>query len=330
MLFFTMCVLEDIPIWMRLLFRLHGVIQFPTKTSTDTLSKTVPRLWCIPLYVCYFYICVMWLTNSFATPYANEVMHNVEITALLLGTILMGLNIVVFYRRNNSLHLLLLKINDIKVVLMPTSSIIPHQSSDWLELIVFVLYLINIIFAFFFDMAIYFLFCYIPITTSCLNHVFLSKVLANIRHQFDVIDQYLQKQINCVDLHTIFPFTKVEKIRELKEAEKSFNIYRMEELSLLHYDLVNLAVAVSRLFDVTTMVAMVVWFVWVIDTFYMLVIFAVNQIQMESPFINLFMTTSSLFFLVWFFLMVRMYSRTQQTVRKWLQVYKLISRLSGE
>jgi hypothetical protein len=136
MLFFTMCVLEDIPIWMRLLFRLHGVIQFPTKTSTDTLSKTVPRLWCIPLYVCYFYICVMWLTNSFATPYANEVMHNVEITALLLGTILMGLNIVVFYRRNNSLHLLLLKISDIKVVLMPTSSIIPHQSSDWLELIV--------------------------------------------------------------------------------------------------------------------------------------------------------------------------------------------------
>jgi hypothetical protein len=311
-----MCVLEDIPIWMRLLFRVYGILQFPSKMPTDTLSKIIARLWCIPLYMFHFYTFVMWLTNAVSSPYLNEVRENVDFMASLLCMLVIGINIVVSHRRSNSLHLILLKIKEIKSLLTAATSKNPSQSSDWLELILLLSCSLNIILAFSFDMGIYVLFFYIPSSISCLNHVFLNKVLTTIRNQFEVIDQHLQKQINCVDLNTIFPLTKVEKIRQLKEAEKTFNICRIEELSLLHFDLVNLAIEVSKLFDVTTLVAMVTWFGMVIDTIYTIIFCVMNGIQIDPPSLFWYTLTTLLFFLLWFFFMVRMYSRTQQTVRK--------------
>ncbi|KAJ3638017.1 hypothetical protein MTP99_001428 [Tenebrio molitor] len=310
-----MCVLEDVPVWMRLLFRLHGVIQFPSKTSTNTLSKIVFRLWCIPLYVFHFYTFVIWLTNTIHPNYLNDILENVNLIASFSSVVLMGVNVVVSYRRSNNLHHLLQKINDIKVFLTPSSPKNQSQSFDWLELILLLLYLINIIAIFSFNMIMLFLFCHIPASISCINHVFLNKVLSTIRNQFEVIDQHLQKQIDRVDLYEIFPLTKVEKIRQLKESERSFNICRIEDLSLLHYDLVNLAVEVNKLFDVTTMVAMGMWFGFVIDGTYSIIFLVVNNIEMD-PFLVLYMLTSLLFFLAWFFFMVRMYSLTQQTANK--------------
>ncbi|KAH0821319.1 hypothetical protein GEV33_001472 [Tenebrio molitor] len=294
----------------------YGILQFPSKMPTDTLSKIIARLWCIPLYTFHFYTFLMWLTNAVSSPYLNEVRENVDFMASLLCMLVIGINIVVSHRRSNSLHLILLKIKEIKSLLTAATSKNPSQSSDWLELILLLSCSLNIILAFSFDMGIYVLFFYIPSSISCLNHVFLNRVLTTIRNQFQVIDQHLQKQINCVDLNTIFPLTKVEKIRQLKEAEKTFNICRIEELSLLHFDLVNLAIEVSKLFDVTTLVAMVTWFGMVIDTIYTIIFCVMNGIQMDPPSLFWYTLTTLLFFLLWFFFMVRMYSRTQQTANK--------------
>ncbi|RZB39827.1 7tm 7 domain containing protein [Asbolus verrucosus] len=98
----------------------------------------------------------------------------------------------------------------------------------------------------------------------------------------------------------------------LKEEEITFNMLRIQELSHLHYNLVNLTLKINELFGITTIVAMVVWFGYAIDTMYLSVYFTFHKMTDDTFILYTFYIVYLLFHFSWLFIMVAMFSRTRE------------------
>ncbi|KAJ3638012.1 hypothetical protein MTP99_001425 [Tenebrio molitor] len=310
-----MYFVKEIPFWVRLVYKFYGVIPFPLSTPS-TFSSIVPHLYCLPFYIFYIYTCTVWLQDTINSAYSIDLIDYIDVTLALVGIFAITTSVVSKYWISNKISLLLEKVHDIKVVLSCGTPKKQKYHFNWSETILVTAVVVNYALTLFTDESNFIFFCYIPSGVCCLNHLFLSNVLRSIRDQFDLINHHLQRQVNSVDLVKNFPLTRHEKIKQLKEKDVSSNIRHIEQLSLFHYDLVHLAKDINSLFDVTTIVSMAMWFNCVVDASYDLVYFVVNKIELDAPLQFWYIQANLLFFLLWLFVMVRMYSRTQQSANE--------------
>jgi ABC-type multidrug transport system fused ATPase/permease subunit len=309
-----MYFVKEIPFWVRLVYKFYGVIPFPLSTPA-TFSSIVPHLYCLPFYIFYTYTCTVWLQDTINSAYSIDLIDYIDVTLALVSIFAITTSVVSKYWISNKISLLLEKVQDMKVVLSCGTPKKRKYHFNWSETILVTAVVVNYALTLFTDESNFIFFCYIPSGVCCLNHLFLSNVLRSIRDQFDLINHHLQRQVNSVDLVKIFPLTRHEKIKQLKEKDVASNIRHIEQLSLFHYDLVHLAKDINSLFDVTTIVSMAMWFSCVVDASYDFVYFVVNKIEPDAPLQFWYIQANLLFFLLWLFVMVRMYSRTQQSVR---------------
>ncbi|KAJ3655431.1 hypothetical protein Zmor_014563 [Zophobas morio] len=227
-----MCLLEKIPLWRKIIFRLLGVIQFSC-TST-AFSSFMSRVWCLPVFTIYYYYSFLWM--SFLSKQISSTLLIVHAVISSVGTVFMTTSLVSFYYRSNKLKSLILKLNVIEDKFPP---LFQQQERDWYKVLIILITILGILLIPDFKMRNVFVVYYlIPVGVAYQNHVFLETILERIRCHFRSINQHLEKQIHAVDLYEIFPFSKDSKIQQLKEKEKFSNLCQIHELSHLHYDLV--------------------------------------------------------------------------------------------
>ncbi|RZB66640.1 7tm 7 domain containing protein, partial [Asbolus verrucosus] len=308
-----MCLLKGIPTWLQYIYRIAGILQFSSTVPKNAIAKILSRLWCFPLYFLYYYIFVAWIITEHKTMEFGKIRRGIDMTITSVTFCSVTLSVVMFHRRSNQLQLLLTKVGGIKYILQ----ISPKKQSNHHDLfgsILLVLIVLNFVFACFLQNmeATFLFFCYISPSIGALDHLFLSNILRFVRCQFETINQHLQRQVRAVDLSEIFPLTKAEKIKNMKEHEISFNICKIQELSHLHYDLVNLATDINKLFEITTIVSIAMWFGYVIDTIHYIIHVMIHT--GENKILSLSCLGSYLLvFFLWLFIMVRSYSLTQKT-----------------
>lgn len=206
------------------------------------------------------------------------------------------------------------KVDDIKTKL---SSREKQPLLNWIQIALVFPVLINYLFFFFSNSYLRYVFYnYIPLGMGFLTHSFLANILNEIRNLFSTINVAFQKQVdaNSVDLSKIFPFTNPEKLKKFKKAETAFTIRQTEQLASIYYELVTIVVQINDLFNVTTMVSLVMWFGFVMDASYDFVYFLVNKEEPEPLLEFWYMEAHFVFFVLWFFAFMRMFSDTQKMV----------------
>ncbi|RZB39533.1 gustatory receptor [Asbolus verrucosus] len=305
-----MCFIEEIPFWQRYIYKFVGILQFATSIPENAFSRAFSRLWCFPLYLLYYSLSVVSFLSQFEIIESVGIFTGIDMVTSTGSFFCVTISLIMFYWRSNQLRSLLIKVNEIKLVLVTSPS--KQRTHDWLGSILVALIVLNFTLTPVFDDTIAAFLFYISTAIGSLDHLFLSNILGFVRSQFEAINQHLRRQIDTVDLSKLFPLTKVEKIKQLKEHEITLSIRRIQELSLLHCDLVNLVTEISGLFEITTITSMAMWFGFVINAIHYAVYIIGNMQEGETTFLYC-MTLYVTFFSLWLYIMVRSFSRTQET-----------------
>ncbi|XP_044264547.1 putative gustatory receptor 28b [Tribolium madens] len=303
-----MRLLANTPLPLILLYKLLGIIQFPLNSDSSFIS----RFWCLPFYSYFFYISYIYTTY---TRNLTGMFKYIDQMAGYTGFLAMLTSMVMFYKRSNDLKTLLRTLEPLQINSIRTKTTNTHQ---WVRSGLFASITSNILFYPFLPSDVsYYFFCFLPLVVNALDHLFLSDILDDISTKFDQINQNFQRQIKSVDLFVIFPLTKIEKVKNLKQDEVTFNMQKIQELSHLHYKLVRLTVKISGLFEITTITGMIMWFGYVIDTMYLFIHIRSRHEDTNSLIV---IYTFNIFFLFfcfyWFLVMVAMFSRTQRHANK--------------
>ncbi|XP_068892872.1 putative gustatory receptor 28b [Tenebrio molitor] len=299
------------PVFFIYLYKLTGIVQF--STNNTPFSKFLARLWCLPLYAYFIYVTVAY---SMISRNILGIFKYVDKMAGYTSGLTMLVSIFMFYRRSDELKSLLTKLDSIEIYLVGNNGRYSRRD-NWVRVGLIgtiVIYILTFPFVHMnYNSSFYY---FIPPIVASLNHLFLKDILNCIWDKFELINQHFQRQINSVDLFVIFPLTKAEKVRTLKEDEITFNIQRIQELSHAHYNLVLLTTRITALFDITTIMSMMMWFGCVIDTIYYIMYVTNNDIEDDVVVVYAANMIYLMFCFYWLFFMVGMFSTTQKKANK--------------
>ncbi|EFA01384.2 gustatory receptor 140 [Tribolium castaneum] len=211
--------------------------------------------------------------------------------------------------RGNKLKSLLIELDKFRNI-APTNK---TQSFDYFEILLLVLLTIAEFYGLFINDWTVFVYC-IPPTMGCFDHLFLNEILKRFRNYFNTINAKLEKEATSIDLNKLFPLTKIDKIKKLEEVETHFQIRCIQDLALLRHDLVDLVLEINKIFSTITIASMVIWFSCTVDLIYLMINMLVHSGQ--TDFLEFWFPVVIIFlFVLWLLVMVRMYSRTQQSVK---------------
>ncbi|KAJ3648638.1 hypothetical protein Zmor_020429 [Zophobas morio] len=326
-----MCLLDEIPFWIKIVYHFHGVIQFTCscKNPSNSLSQFISVLWSFVLFSFYSFCSVL----SFYL-FVREIESNLVKVEVIISTanIFFSLiSIVIYFLRRNKLKKILKELYEVKTDFSLSAQ---KDGNNWIKISLFVTVVLNLCCLPNLNkswMSLYLILAYyvIPVGMAFLNHLFLSDILEAVRVEFNTINRELERVVNRTDLNLIFPLTKISKIKQLEESDKTFSILRIEELSFLHYNLVHQLLQVLKLFDVTIIISMVLWFGYVIILTYKFMEPIVDG-YLEDLAEILYVTTNLLFYYLWLFILISTLSRTQREANKtsvyvhqiWNQYYR--------
>ncbi|KAJ3648636.1 hypothetical protein Zmor_020427 [Zophobas morio] len=288
-----MCLVEDIPIGLRTIYHLCGIIQFTC--SPNRFTQIISRLLFLPFFLFYGYCCVKWFIYLILIIRTDFMKFEVVMT--LWATFTEITSMIVFTLRNRKLKTVLLKLNEIKIKFRFVEK--KKLWHDWVKTLTFVtiilqLVLILNVYRTWWSIHLIFAYIFIPPITCLLNNLFLDNVLQAFYIQFRAINSEIQEISRLSDIS--FDFTK---FRDL------------EELSLLHYNLVRLVLEINSLFDVTILTSMVLWFGNIVSILFIFVESVLKGILPRMRF-RLYLLCLLIHYLLWLFIVVRMYSRTQK------------------
>ncbi|KAJ3641797.1 hypothetical protein Zmor_028271 [Zophobas morio] len=142
-----------------------------------------------------------------------------------------------------------------------------------------------------------FVYYFMPSKIGLCAHLFLDEILKSIRLEFIKINKELERRA-------------VRDLVNLNQQEIYSMLCRTDELTLHHSDLVSLATDFNKLYDIVTISSMITWLVSVIDAVYVLM----HNLWVETTITItalVFTAVNILIYFLWFSLMVRMYSSTQ-------------------
>lgn len=315
-----MCLVEDIPVIFRFIFKFYGIIQSSCKPT-----KFSPRFWCLPTYLIFSFSCFRLYQTISKFASMSLFFKDLDRVVNFLCIIPLGVTILIANFRSNKLKKLLVKLQDLEIT--------KSCRYDMLEILLFISIIITYILMLFFDDWDSHMFYYMAAPTlGCLDHLFLNEILKRFQDQFEAINTKLQKITIRKDLFEIFSLTRQDKIQKFKDRDNQ--IKTIQNLSLLHYDLVNLAYKINNLFGITTIVSMLVLFVFTIDITYIILYHWVKSIEPHPTTLFWYFGFCDIFFILWLLVMVRMFSRTENLViinnftKKKIYYFRLITLLS--
>ncbi|KAJ3648648.1 hypothetical protein Zmor_020436 [Zophobas morio] len=303
-----MSLIENTNVILKYFYKLLGIIQFTTDEDPSTISTVFSHIYPIPTFAYFFYASTIYMLKNDGTvsTYTSTCVEKIGGYSSLLT---MLTSAVMFFKRTEQLKICLLKLDSIQIYFAPNK---PPRKKKWVCGIMLAILSLNALFFFWHNGDLYeFGFYFIPMIMSAYDHVFLNDILTCVSCKFDTINRCLQRQVNSVDLFTIFPLNRVEEVRSMKHNEISSTIQRIQELTQMHYALINLTIRISGLFETTTIMAMLMWFSYVIGTVYYLAILLLQKTQ--EMYIELLGACIYLaFYFYWFFVMVVSFSYTQK------------------
>ncbi|KAJ3655434.1 hypothetical protein Zmor_014566 [Zophobas morio] len=304
-----MCLLEDIPLWLRIIYRLFGIVQFTCKSPQNYFLQILPRLWSLPLFFFYCYCCVE-LIKIFVVIKEHDLLKT-ELIVTFLALLAILTCMVVFMFRSNKLKILLKKLDEIKL------ERVHEQKERCLKLLVLTLLLLLSCFVpYLFSWPVFYIMYYkVPPGICFLNHLFLSNVLDIICSQFTVINKELERELRRISTNKIFFLYKNKRSKELKENDKFSSISCIEKLSFLHYNLVHLTVEITKLFDISTILSMVLWFGYVICCLYFFIKPFLEGTTRSTLYYS-YLICDFIFYCLWLLIMIRTCTHTQTEASK--------------
>ena len=283
-----MCLVEDIPLIMRTIYRLYGVIQFSCKITSNSFLPYLYRLYCTPVVVIYGYCCYSWLPFFISEADTNPAQVDLIISIIGIPSALTSL--LIFVLRSNQLQILLLKLQ----TMTPKSQ---KRHKNWLKILVLVTVVLHFVyFPIFPVFSVASVYYFMPTAIGLCDHLFLDDILQSISMEFSRINQELNKLAT----------------EQLYYPE----MCAIDQLTLRHSDLVTLAIDINKLFDIFTISSMSTWLVYAVDCVYFLVhSLVVENTNSGKVVLITFTALDGLLFVLWLSMMVRMYSRTQREVK---------------
>lgn len=309
-----MYLLENLPIWLNIIYKLCGIVQFATndRKKTKKILRLLPLLWPIPLYCYFLHVSLDYVLNWCLIDYSEF-----TITLRYSDTVAMDAcigcminSMITFYRRRKRIHNLLKKIQTHDSNDNLASDVRYTQIAEML-LLILILNISMIPFQIFsVDM---FILSFIPTTVNSFDHLFLAQILFRLKRNFETINNQMCRNINSVDLTAIFPLTKKHKLLKLIEEETVFNINQIQKLSHKHYNLYCLVMEVNEIFGITILGVLLMWFTNVIDNiYYILLLGSTYDTNLFFVFVSLIMFLT--YYVLWLFIIVYNFSLLQNEV----------------
>ena len=236
-----------------------GIVQF----SELKKPRLLERLWCVPFYLSFILLC--WHYNTHPHPDV-VIIEVIEIICNLENIVCMITTCFYFYRRNNTLQSVLIKIDKIR---SDHDTTFTNRSKR-----ILLISLLALIFAFapFMDTPpIFLIYIYFPITVNCFDLLFLSDIMTSIYAKFKLINRKFELQA--------YSTCKIIKLKILQQEVANSEIQLMNELSYLHSSLVQIAITVCQNFTITILVSLVLWFQNVITTIYYVLYQSIHDID---------------------------------------------------
>lgn len=298
-----MFFINTLPYVFKILYMLMGVVQFLSIPSTIS-SKFYTRLWMLPMCVAFFYIFIQWATNNIQPPktllnFSPKIFSgfaNVGFTVSLITGIF---SLIIFYRRNNTLRKLLIELDNIYFIISKSQDAI--KVYDKFDIVLILMKISTFLVICYVDPNNFAMMFLIPSMLG-INQIFLNNILAFARYQFQIINQQLSG-------FNIFS----SKI--LTNLNKKLQITCIDNLSLLHCDLVNLCLKINKLFEITTTISMAFCFSVIILLLYILIfLIAHSELTLEAVVIISAIIYSIVYYFLWLVFTIRNYTLTQETV----------------
>lgn len=268
-----MSFLESIPTLSKYIYKAIGVIQFSAAESL-----TYSRLWCIPIFAGYFYLIYY---MQFYTSVVNlDVFEYLEILTIIQNVVLVLVYAIIFFKRARNTKQILGKIDNIKLYALTTSRRFAQPHTFFRRLLLVMLFT-NFGFIIASNKIQLLIHAWLPRALTTAETLFINDLFYYVSAKFELINQHLKRQTSSVELATIFPLTKTNKIKILEDDDLSFKIERINELSGCHYDLVHLAIELGKNFEFSIVFSLVLWFAFVIESVYSIIFYTVNIKDME-------------------------------------------------
>nr|XP_015836805.1 PREDICTED: uncharacterized protein LOC107398168 isoform X2 [Tribolium castaneum] len=294
-----MPLLDEIPFYWKYIYKIIGIIQFPTE---ENASNIVPHLWPLPQNCLFIYICVKYYVSINHLKFLG-IFYFVDALTSIGTALSLVISITIFIQRSRDLKKLLLQLKEIKIdsVHRKTRS----KANHYLRIIL----IITIFYYFLFipfesEPLFYTLFFIYPGIILLFDHIFLSDILEIICNEFEQINREIKYQTTS---HRI-----IFKTKKINDEEINDKMVRAEQLSLCHCDLTALTLNICHHFETTIIVAMITSFNYVTSTVYFLIYFLARSYEANLfvLFGNNFAFLS--FYVFWLLLILEMFTRTEK------------------
>ncbi|KAJ3648640.1 hypothetical protein Zmor_020431 [Zophobas morio] len=299
-----MCLILETPIVLHWLYKLLGIVQFSLKPSP---SRIHDRLYCLPFYFLFLYT---WFYYSFILHRNTSGIVNLLKDLTNIETFLyVVIGYLCFYTRSSNLRSLILRINTVKEKTVAFSTR-KAPLNKWIRINSVTLFFLTVSFIpFITKQPINFIYPSFSQLLIVFDVLFLNDVMHCIYAEFESINRHLHRQINSVSLSQIFPLTRLEKIKTLEDEEIASSVEQVHKASHLHYELVKIAVQVSKCFEITIIFSLLLWFEHMIDDVYYLVDITITGRYKLIDYVYNGALLSNSFY--WLFVMIRIFVRVK-------------------
>jgi hypothetical protein len=301
MSFFT-----TVPSYIKYVYKLTGVLQFSVENTFWS------RLWCLPFYIGF--LCLATYFNLVSPHRINDILEYMNYFGNFGNIVYTSTSIILFCIRSNKIKLLLTKLDNMVLSTVLVTSNRSKRRVNWRGILLFLCFLVNFSLNPYSKLsALYMMYIWIPEIIYSSDTLFLADILNYFGDKFESINRNLQRQIDAVDLFSIFPLTNPDKIKILEEDDINFNIQRIQELSHFHYELVSTAVKIGEIFGITIVMTLILWFESIIETIYYVIYITIND--EDNTLVNYAYHGSYVMFMFcWLFVLVTSFSDVQNKV----------------
>ncbi|KAJ3643825.1 hypothetical protein Zmor_026512 [Zophobas morio] len=254
-----MGVVEDIPVVVKCVLRLVGIVQISNTSTKHTLFKILP----IPFWGYYFYISFnIWADFASITyPNVTNILKYSDCVSTLSTSIFMFVDLYMFYKRDNQLKKIVQTLDDSSV------GVTKYRKNTYYRNFLLLLMLFNMILIVC-GLGVlintqYHLSYYIAISIFSLDVLFVEILFNDLIQKFRLInDQILTIQV--LPVHQSVPC--------------------LDKLSNFHYHLVNVVCHINKVFEITLLVGTASWFFMVINEIYYLIFVSFRLSSAEFSF----------------------------------------------
>ncbi|EFA07630.1 gustatory receptor 137 [Tribolium castaneum] len=292
-----MSVFTETPLYLKLIYKLTGVYHNSGKNNFFSVVTSI--VWCLPFYSYFIYLCIDFNLLSHTS---SDVFVYIEFCSNLSTIMFTTISFFVFNVRRNRIRALLKKVKNLRLGVISRST-----KPNWPRMALIGSIVVNTALIPFKKCAKinYTIYTWFPALISTSEVMYLNVVLNYFNEKFDSINHNLQNL-----LITSFLLTQSDKLKSYEEDDTNYEIQHIQDLSLVHYKLVQQVSEFSDIFGITIILSLILWFENIIETFYFLIYMMVNgsdSLIYESAVYGCYVV----FAISWMFILIFSFSTVQ-------------------